>query len=97
MFDLLMSLMGGIDGFETCRPYSSLNPRYKDVPCHFVTALSRRISRGFEVGGTNYNPVRLFVLKEVRSKFSKIRKVQVDPMIKERYGSIGRKSKRAYF
>ena len=63
---LLDVMMGGIDGFETCRRIRS-HPRYKDVPVIFVTALADDISRGFEVGGNDYisKPIRI---EEVRSR-----------------------------
>jgi len=66
MFDFMDVMMGGIDGFETCRRIRS-HPRYKDVPVIFVTALADDISRGFEVGGNDYisKPIRI---EEVRSR-----------------------------
>ena len=63
---LLDVMMGGIDGFETCRRIRC-HPRHKDVPIIFVTALADDISRGFEAGGNDYisKPIRI---EEVRSR-----------------------------
>jgi diguanylate cyclase (GGDEF)-like protein len=63
---LLDVMMGGIDGFETCRRIRS-HPHHKDVPIIFVTALADDISRGFEAGGNDYisKPIRI---EEVRSR-----------------------------
>lgn len=63
---LLDVMMGGIDGFETCRRIR-MHPQHKDVPVIFVTALADDISRGFEVGGNDYisKPIRI---EEVRAR-----------------------------
>lgn len=63
---LLDVMMGGIDGFETCQKIRA-NPKFKDLPVVFVTALVDDISRGFEVGGNDYisKPIRV---EEVRSR-----------------------------
>lgn len=65
---LLDVMMGGIDGFETCRQIRA-NPKFKDLPIVFVTALVDDISRGFEAGGNDYisKPIRV---EEVRSRVS---------------------------
>lgn len=63
---LLDVMMGGIDGFETCRRIR-MHPQHKDVPVIFVTALADDISRGFEAGGNDYisKPIRI---EEVRAR-----------------------------
>lgn len=63
---LLDVMMGGIDGFETCRRIRS-HPIHKDVPVIFVTALEDEVSRGFEAGGNDYisKPIRI---EEVRAR-----------------------------
>ena len=65
---LLDVMMGGIDGFETCRRIRA-NPKFKDLPVVFVTALVDDISRGFDAGGNDYitKPIRI---EEVRSRVS---------------------------
>lgn len=52
---LLDVLMPGLNGFETCRRLKS-NPRAKDIPVIFITALSdlHDIMNGFEAGGVDY-------------------------------------------
>ncbi|PYF81811.1 diguanylate cyclase (GGDEF)-like protein [Marinomonas alcarazii] len=63
---LLDVMMGGIDGFETCRRIRS-HPVHKDIPVIFVTALEDEVSRGFEAGGNDYisKPIRI---EEVRAR-----------------------------
>ncbi|GAA0832010.1 hypothetical protein GCM10009112_18050 [Marinomonas arenicola] len=63
---LLDVMMGGIDGFETCRQIRA-NAKFKDLPVVFVTALVDDISRGFDAGGNDYitKPIRV---EEVRSR-----------------------------
>ena len=45
-------MMPGIDGFETCRQLKE-NPKTKDIPVIFMTALSDLVNKvkGLEVGG----------------------------------------------
>ena len=52
---LLDIMLGGIDGFETCRRLKS-EPATKDIPVIFMTALSDADAKikGFEVGGADY-------------------------------------------
>ncbi|BFM49256.1 EAL domain-containing protein [Marinomonas sp. THO17] len=50
---LLDVMMGGIDGFETCRRIRLLE-QHKELPVIFVTALADDISLGFEVGGNDF-------------------------------------------
>jgi len=52
---LLDIMMPGIDGFETCRQLKE-NPRTKDIPIIYMTALSGTSSRvkGFESGAVDY-------------------------------------------
>ncbi|AEF53924.1 GGDEF domain-containing response regulator [Marinomonas posidonica] len=63
---LLDVMMGGIDGFETCRRIRTL-PNGKDLPVIFVTALADEINRGFEAGGHDYIS-KPFRLEEVRAR-----------------------------
>lgn len=63
---LLDVMMGGIDGFETCRRIRS-QPSFNDVPIIFITALTDDISRGFEAGGNDYIS-KPFRIEEVRSR-----------------------------
>ncbi|RBO83285.1 EAL domain-containing protein [Marinomonas aquiplantarum] len=65
---LLDVMMGGIDGFETCRRIRAL-PNGKDLPVIFVTALADEISRGFEAGGHDYIS-KPFRVEEVRARVS---------------------------
>jgi signal transduction histidine kinase len=52
---LLDIMMPGIDGYETCRQLKE-NPKTKDIPIIFVTALTATKSRvkGFEYGAVDY-------------------------------------------
>jgi len=52
---LLDIMMPGIDGYETCRQLKE-NPKTKDIPIIFVTALTATQSRvkGFEYGAVDY-------------------------------------------
>jgi len=52
---LLDIMMPGIDGYETCRQLKE-NPKTKDIPIIFVTALTAIKSRvqGFEMGAVDY-------------------------------------------
>ncbi len=52
---LLDIMMPGIDGFETCRRLKA-QPRTKDIPVIFITALTENESKvkGFEVGAVDY-------------------------------------------
>jgi signal transduction histidine kinase/DNA-binding response OmpR family regulator len=52
---LLDVMMGGIDGFETCRQLKK-NNHTKDIPVIFMTALSetQHKVKGFEVGAVDY-------------------------------------------
>ena len=52
---LLDIMLGGIDGFETCRQLKA-NSTTKDIPVIFMTALSDADAKmkGFEVGGADY-------------------------------------------
>ena len=52
---LLDIMMPGIDGYETCRQLKE-NPKTKDIPVIFVTALTATKSRikGFEYGAVDY-------------------------------------------
>jgi signal transduction histidine kinase len=52
---LLDIMMPGIDGYETCRQLK-MNPKTKDIPVIFVTALTATKSRvkGFEHGAVDY-------------------------------------------
>lgn len=63
---LLDVMMGGIDGFETCRQIRA-NPKHKDLPVVFVTALVDDITKGFAAGGNDYisKPIRV---EEVRAR-----------------------------
>lgn len=63
---LLDVMMGGINGFETCRRIRS-NPKFVDLPIIFVTALVDDIAKGFAAGGNDYitKPIRV---DEVRSR-----------------------------
>ncbi|WP_394182163.1 EAL domain-containing protein [Marinomonas posidonica] len=65
---LLDVMMGGIDGFETCRRIRAL-PNGKDLPVIFVTALADEISRGFDAGGHDYIS-KPFRVEEVRARVS---------------------------
>lgn len=65
---LLDVMMGGIDGFETCRRIRTL-PNGKDLPVIFVTALADEISRGFDAGGHDYIG-KPFRVEEVRARVS---------------------------
>ena len=63
---LLDVMMGGIDGFETCRRIRA-NPVLVDLPVIFVTALVDDITKGFAAGGNDYitKPIRV---DEVRTR-----------------------------
>ncbi|SBS37510.1 Cyclic di-GMP phosphodiesterase YfgF [Marinomonas spartinae] len=63
---LLDVMMGGIDGFETCRQIRA-NPMLVDLPVIFVTALVDDITKGFAAGGNDYitKPIRV---DEVRTR-----------------------------
>ena len=52
---LLDVMMPGLDGFETCKRLKA-NPKTKDIPVIFMTALSNPEDKinGFEVGGIDY-------------------------------------------
>lgn len=79
---LLDVMMGGIDGFETCRRIRS-HPVHKDVPVIFVTALEDEVSRGFEAGGNDYisKPIRI---EEVRARVQhQLEKFQLVNELKE--------------
>ena len=87
---LLDVMMGGIDGFETCRRIR-VHPLHKDVPVIFVTALADDISRGFEAGGNDYigKPIRI---EEVRSRVQhQLEKFQLVNELKELTSSLEEK------
>ncbi|RBP82565.1 EAL domain-containing response regulator [Marinomonas rhizomae] len=87
---LLDVMMGGIDGFETCRRIRS-HPHHKDVPIIFVTALADDISRGFDAGGNDYisKPIRI---EEVRSRVQhQLEKFQLVNELRELTSSLEEK------
>lgn len=87
---LLDVMMGGIDGFETCRRIRC-HPHHKDVPIIFVTALADDISRGFEAGGNDYisKPIRI---EEVRSRVQhQLEKFQLVNELRELTSSLEEK------
>lgn len=87
---LLDVMMGGIDGFETCRRIRN-HPIHKDVPIIFVTALTDDINRGFEAGGNDYisKPIRV---EEVRARvMHQLEKFQLVNELKELTTSLEEK------
>lgn len=87
---LLDVMMGGIDGFETCRRIRC-HPQHKDVSIIFVTALADDISRGFEAGGNDYisKPIRV---EEVRSRVQhQLEKFQLVNELRELTSSLEEK------
>jgi PAS domain S-box-containing protein len=75
---LLDIMMGGIDGFETCKQIKD-NPLTKAIPIIFLTAKSgsEHIVKGFQLGGVDYI-TKSFNSEEVISRITahlKIRKL----------------------
>ncbi|CAD5981436.1 sensor histidine kinase [Planktothrix agardhii] len=89
---LLDVMMPGIDGFETCRQLKE-NPKTKDIPVIFMTALSDLVNKvkGLEVGGVDYitKPIQP---EEVLARINvhlQLRKMQLQLIQTEKMSSLG--------
>ncbi|WRH68393.1 MAG: response regulator [Planktothrix sp. GU0601_MAG3] len=89
---LLDVMMPGIDGFETCRQLKD-NPKTKDIPVIFMTALSDLVNKvkGLEVGGVDYitKPIEP---EEVLARINvhlQLRKMQLQLIQTEKMSSLG--------
>ncbi|VXD22206.1 Two-component hybrid sensor and regulator [Planktothrix serta PCC 8927] len=89
---LLDVMMPGIDGFETCRQLKE-NPKTKDIPVIFMTALSELVNKvkGLQVGGVDYitKPIEP---EEVLARIQvhlQLRKIQLQLIQTEKMSSLG--------
>jgi signal transduction histidine kinase len=89
---LLDVMMPGIDGFETCRQLKE-NPKTKDIPVIFMTALSELVNKvkGLQVGGVDYitKPIEP---EEVLARINvhlQLRKMQLQLIQTEKMSSLG--------
>jgi two-component system, NtrC family, sensor kinase len=89
---LLDVMMPGIDGFETCRQLKE-NPKTKDIPVIFMTALSELVNKvkGLQVGGVDYitKPIEP---EEVLARIQvhlQLRKMQLQLIQTEKMSSLG--------
>ncbi|MBD2483269.1 response regulator [Planktothrix sp. FACHB-1365] len=89
---LLDVMMPGIDGFETCRQLKE-NPKTKDIPVIFMTALSELGNKvkGLQLGGVDYitKPIEP---EEVLARIHvhlQLRKMQLQLIQTEKMSSLG--------
>jgi two-component system NtrC family sensor kinase len=89
---LLDVMMPGIDGFETCRRLKA-NPKTKDIPVIFMTALSDVVDKvkGLQVGAVDYI-TKPFQHQEVLARINvhlELRKTQLKLVQQEKMSSLG--------
>lgn len=89
---LLDVMMPGIDGFETCRRLKA-NPKTKDIPVIFMTALSDVVDKvkGLQVGAVDYI-TKPFQHEEVLARINvhlELRKTQLKLVQQEKMSSLG--------
>ena len=89
---LLDVMMPGIDGFETCRRLKN-NPKTKDIPVIFMTALSETVEKvkGLHLGAVDYitKPIEH---KEVLARINvhlELRRMQLKLVQEEKMSSLG--------
>ncbi|MBW4616749.1 MAG: response regulator [Desmonostoc vinosum HA7617-LM4] len=89
---LLDVMMPGIDGFETCSRLKA-NPKTKDIPVIFMTALSESVDkvRGLQIGAVDYitKPIEY---EEVLARINvhlELRKTQLKLVQEEKMSSLG--------
>ncbi len=89
---LLDVMMPGIDGFETCRRLKH-NPKTKDIPVIFMTALSETVDKvkGLQVGAVDYitKPIEY---EEVLARINvhlELRRTQLKLVQEEKMSSLG--------
>jgi len=85
-------MMPGIDGFETCRRLKA-NPKTKDIPVIFMTALSDVVDKvkGLQVGAVDYI-TKPFQHEEVLARINvhlELRKTQLKLVQQEKMSSLG--------
>ncbi|GAX41118.1 two-component hybrid sensor and regulator [Tolypothrix sp. NIES-4075] len=89
---LLDVMMPGIDGFETCRRLKA-NPKTKDIPVIFMTALSDVLDKvkGLQLGAVDYI-TKPFQHEEVLARINvhlELRKTQLNLVQQEKMSSLG--------
>ncbi|WGV23757.1 sensor histidine kinase [Halotia branconii] len=89
---LLDVMMPGIDGFETCRRLKH-NPKTKDIPVIFMTALSETVDKvkGLQIGAVDYitKPIEY---EEVLARINvhlELRRTQLKLVQEEKMSSLG--------
>ncbi len=89
---LLDVMMPGIDGFETCRRLKH-NPKTKDIPVIFMTALSETVDKvkGLQIGAVDYitKPIEH---EEVLARINvhlELRRTQLKLVQEEKMSSLG--------
>ncbi|MEA5505814.1 response regulator [Halotia wernerae UHCC 0503] len=89
---LLDVMMPGIDGFETCRRLKN-NPKTKDIPVIFMTALSETVDKvkGLQIGAVDYitKPIEY---EEVLARINvhlELRRTQLKLVQEEKMSSLG--------